>query len=470
MNPYGQRRTVTYVRFGWSTMKEITSLLGVPDVFWAAGDSVFFRTTERPPRGAIRNFMQGMADARGNLKYHLLTQRRLVLPDTSLLLTPPVVKLFVGDGRAEFAQFIEDGSVVPLLRTTVTGFRELAEQLRRGENYRELSDRTIVRYANRLDSHCRDIARLPGDYAPALMDDLGSEVLRHPSYWTGEVDTSLPTDRAKSFVSQVEQRMLDRGVTRFRQTEFWETAEEIERGGDRRLAQSIRVEASIHSLGAMARVLELPMSIPAPSTAKAGRVYSTEVPIRITDGALELDSRSFDNPVEIATTVFDIASRLSAADVSRVRDSEQFRAFISATERAEIKGSAALRHEALVRYSHWLTGWSAAVSLGEERYLDRLSWVTRAATVGHRLHSAEAIGSVSLHSLRGAGAELPHLIEVAGTLVGVAMFAAGVDRAYERVLTRYQKVQRQLRINSPTKIQFFGPADERHWWLFRREG
>jgi len=93
-------------------LPNLSEPLSVPDVFWASGDAVFQKLLPRTWRhkSPSAQAMYRMTDIRGNLNYHLLTHRRLIIPDTSLLLSPQLMTLLNKDPT--YSEFLRQGIIV----------------------------------------------------------------------------------------------------------------------------------------------------------------------------------------------------------------------------------------------------------------------------------------------------------------------------------------------------------------------
>ncbi|MGP4105195.1 hypothetical protein [Nonomuraea sp. KM90] len=445
----------------------------VPDVFWAAGDPAFARRSNRPIRGKSR-FMQGLVDVRGNLNYHLLMHRRLFLPDTSILFAPPLLKLLAKPDSG-YQIFLTDGTIVPAMRASANSFADVGRQAIRGGNYAELSPRSIARFATQLDRAKPNILHTDSEGNQNLMNDLAEEALIQPKYWMDEIEMPMSRSQARDLVGFVKDSMGARGRKDFRQTEFWEYAEMLHTRGASDMAQMIRVELTIHSLGVMAKNFNLPLVVPSAYSKPAGRIFGTGTPVQEIDGSIELTPGSFPDDQILSSpeaVIYLLAKNLTPQQIHRIRKSKEHKRYIRSLEKADQDDVAApgVLETALMIYMQDLTNLAGAAFEGRMIRLQIQQRASQWANVA-RWRAPAPVGLIARQLVHLKGID-PTVVGAAASM-GTAAFVWMVDKITTSKLrkeeTRAQIAQAVLRRSGTVKIQFFGPVSRKYWWLYGDE-
>ncbi|GAA2293711.1 hypothetical protein [Streptomyces violaceusniger] len=426
-----------------------------------------------------------MARVDGNLKYNLLMHRRLFLTDTSILLTPPLLQL-LADSNSEYRIFLQDGSIVPAMRPSANSFADVARQVIKGGNYAELSEDDIQFYAGKLDGAGPRLAYTD----PAnqdLMNDLAGEALIQPDYWTREIERPFPQELANDLTRSVMEEMREHERTNFRQTEFWHFAEKIHRSGASDLSQIIRVEATIHSLGVMAINFNIPLIVPAPYAQPAGRVYGTGSPIREAGDSVVLGWPTEGEVREAKRAIYLVAQELTPQQIYEIRQSVEFQNYVRLLEKADrlheaspqdrttpedvAVESANLVKNAFLSYRddlNILASIAAEGKLQKRRFLQKVSKTVKVGgpgapiVVGYAAHQMAAGSSMDpdlvTNLARGAAAACVWMVN-----------KYGPSKMIAKEESRAQVAQARIRRNDHVKVEFFGPVDDRYWWLYGDE-
>ncbi|MFD8414007.1 hypothetical protein ACFV2Q_19990 [Streptomyces sp. NPDC059650] len=427
-----------------------------------------------------------MASVDGNLKYNLLMHRRLFLTDASILLSPPVLQL-LSDPESAYRIFLQDGSIVPAVRSSADSFTDVASQIIRSGNYAELTEDEIRFYADRLDGARPHIVHTDPSNQD-LMNDLAGEVLMQPEYWTQEIERPFDRDLAHELVRSVMTEMHDEGRGNFRQTEFWNFAETLHARNIIDLAQVIRIEATIHSLGVMAINFNLPLVVPAPYAQPAGRIYGTGSPVREVGDTVELTGATEGEISEGKRAIYLLAQELTPQQIYEIRQSVEFENYIRSLEKADgigkdslyeapmaegdiARDSAALLEKAFLGYREDLNTLGPVAAEGGLPHRRFLQKTSKVAKVGG-LVAPIPVGWVA-HRLSYGSSVSPDLVTNlarAGTAAFVwVVNKYGPSRMLHSEETRAQRTQMGIRRDNHVKVEFFGPVDARYWWLYEEE-
>jgi hypothetical protein len=252
-------------------LPNLSEALSIPDVFWASGDAVFQKLLPRTWRRKSPSVqaMHRMTDIRGNLNYHLLTHRRLIITDTSLLLSPQLMTLI--EKKPAYSEFLRQGIIVPAMREGVASFQDLVKILRKRKNWVEPSRHDVDKWAKFIDSVRPTVAFTPTTENREVMDSIGSEKLLRSEFWKA-VGLGKASDE---LVKYVPSEMKKNNQKHIRQTEFWKYAARLDQRRAYLQAHKIRTRLSIISLGVMAKNFGLPLSYPAAYSNQLDEVYGT---------------------------------------------------------------------------------------------------------------------------------------------------------------------------------------------------
>lgn len=289
------------------------------------------------PYPSLRFFR--LTQVKANVNCHLVQHRRIVLPDTGLLLSP-LLKLIV-EQEPEYRSLLKS-AVVPILRPNAANFREVLTVLRKNGNYRD-PENTDLDAAARLFDELRPNVGVSAPGTQDMMDAIGRNVLLYREYWTGVVGLG---ESSSALVAYVPDAMARNRAVRVRQSEFWEFADILDSRGLNEEAQVIRTELTLISLGCMAANLNLTPALPAFATAAVSRLFG--VPVNN-----EQELRNYEGWTEPDLDLLTGISLLTPSDIHAIRESGEFGAYIDTLEKSDSLGAARIDYER-AKYLKWL--------------------------------------------------------------------------------------------------------------------
>ncbi|MFH8496679.1 hypothetical protein [Streptomyces coeruleorubidus] len=433
-------------------LKETSLKPAFPDAYWAAGDEVFQLMAPLGKRRALR--------LRANLNHNLLLNRRLLLADTSILVSPSMFDLLRDDEvGAGYQRLFRDGSIVTVMRASANNYAEVARLVIEKRHFvAEMDEEKILASAELLDSLNPEIVHTD---TRDQMQKIGDGYLLRPEYWWR---LGLSEETARKMVEVVSAKIDDRKLGTVRQTDFWEYARDsLVPLGEAEQAQLIRVYMSIASLGTMAKWIGVPPIYPAAYGANVDRIYGTRTPWGYApNGRMELlDPFEPKDPrrLEEERNVHEIAALLSADQISKIRDGGEHRKFLQKVQQAgrESGYQAAFMLEAALREfreylevcaGEFLVDWERG---GKSSFL----WETKP---GHLLRplGPGAVGYVSAR-VNEMSQVIPDPYRLVGPGAGFAFGTAVTLFGWQKVEGKkkrrsgFREVAREV-INDPTVI------------------
>ncbi|WP_327222599.1 hypothetical protein OG229_38570 [Streptomyces platensis] len=308
-------------------LKETALKPAFPDAYWAAGDEVFQLMAPLNKKRTLR--------LRANLNHNLLLHRRLLLADTSILVSPSMFDLLRDDEfGAKYQQLFRDGSIVTSMRASANSYAEVAQLVIEKRHFvAEMDEERIRESARMLDSLNPEIVHTD---TRSEMRKVGDGYLLRPEYW---VSLGLPEETACKMIEDVSEKIDHRKLGTVRQSEFWEYARDsLVPLGEAEQAQLIRTYMSIASLGTMAKGIGVPPIYPAAYGANVDRIYGTRTPWDYTaNGRMKLlEPFESKDPrcLEEERNVHEIAALLTADQIIKIRNGSEYRKFLEKVQRA----------------------------------------------------------------------------------------------------------------------------------------
>ncbi|MFD1660183.1 hypothetical protein ACFSL4_18755 [Streptomyces caeni] len=443
-------------------LKEASRPLAYPDIFWAAGDGVFDLADPALQRRVSR--------LRANLNHNLLVHDRVILTDTSMLVSPAFIRLLRGDGEG-YQELFRDGTIVTALRSQADNYQDVAKlMIEHGNFIAEMSKEEVLEAARLLDSLNPEIVRTDTSRNQQVMDNIGRENLLVPDFW---VSRGLPPEVSERLVGWVAERIDDRNLETVRQTEFWEFARGFlsspEQAAD---AQLIRTYTSIASLGVMAKGFDIPPIYPAAFSAAVDRMYGTRTPFRADrSGYMELlepflpkDPRV----LERERNIHKLAALLDAHQVAQIRERVEHQAIVRAASKAYLGEIDAVDFESDLREFEESLEVSAGEFVSGVKHREKSwLWETRAGQWA-RLPVPSAVGSVAGFGLSLALGPIPAAASGIGLMCGAAILLFGQWREKREVIRKKEMVKEvrreladpnvipDLRVNGRIELGLFG--------------
>lgn len=448
-------------------LPSISEPISFPDVFWATGDAVFQKSLPKDwSRESVKvQMMHQMIEIRGNLNYHLLTHRRLVLPDTSLLLNFPLMVLF--RQRPAYQDFLRQGIIIPAMRENVESFRELVPILRKGKNWIESSQIDMDENAMFLDSLRPTIAETVTSLNREIMDQVGTERLLQLQFWKyaglGAIGEQL--------VKFVPIEMRNNNQKHIRQTEFWQFAAKLDTQRKFLQAKNIRAYLSIISFGIMSRNLGIPPCLPAAYSQEIDHVYGTSSPFRGRRNTIVTEHPKLEETIDdIRQHFYGKVFYLEPDMIWTIRESEPYKHFLVELEAADESSEHTENENLFLAWQEYLRTFPTIVGLaitGSEDQWKGLRLKVRWMGPVGKLSVPITVGLLLsyLHCPQPWPA-LSSLLSTAATFFLIRRAESQISRLQNDAQVRYEEAIPQLRRDGGRLIsELYGPVAKDYWQL-----
>jgi len=250
----------------------INQPLEPPDAYWAAGDPTFGRARKQTKSTPEKRITQRTTELKANLNYNLLMHRRLVLEDTSLLASLPLMRLL--QQHPAYEDVFAGGAVVAAMRESADSFAEVADMVIGRRQYQDVGEEAIYANARTLDNLRIRAASTPTRSNRELMHELVERYFLDRSLWL----TIGLGEASEQLVKYVPQAAAANGVEYFRRTEFWQFADKLDKCKDYVCARHIRNQMAVLAHGLTATTLGLFPVYPAAFAPYADQVFGTRHP------------------------------------------------------------------------------------------------------------------------------------------------------------------------------------------------
>ncbi len=452
------------------SLSSITEPLGTPDAFWSAMDHAFVRARGQTRKTPAKKLHWRTSEFRTNLNYNLLTHRRLVVEDVSLLLSRELMRLLDQEsGQPQYRDFLREGVIVPALRESVSSFEELADAMLRHKQYQDLGPDLLHTFAKSLDGTNPEVACTTTEENRQLMHELVENKFLEREAWA-EVGLGAFSSRLTDYVPQA---TAENRSDFYRRTEFWEFADRLDEKKEHALAQLIRAQISVLSLGVVATNLNLHSIFPAPYADHVDRVFGTHRPWHIRDDQMMVPERSIlDHDLNaIQRDIRILASYLTPDQVWEIRESDEFHDYLKGVRRAdelEPRAScAALLDTMRIYYRH------LEVALGARLQGEHTEW-TRLRSLSRWVSRTERTvpGAVGLISNIVTGfSGMPPLTGLVLSTVPAGLMSACLHLYSRHIKADQQRLDSRARSSAGTlvrpsgslAVELYGPVDLRDW-------
>jgi hypothetical protein len=444
-------------------LPNLSDPLSIPDVFWSAGDFVFQKTLPQDWRHKLleEQMMHRMAEIRGNLNYHLLTHRRLVIPDTSLLYNQPLINLF--RQYPAYQDYLSQGIIVPAMRENVTSFENLVPILRKGKNWVEPSQSDLDNNAKFLDSLRPTVATTMTNLNRELMDEIGSEKLLQSGFWEA-VGLGKASEKLIKFVPK---EMQNNNQKQIRQTEFWNYAAKLDNQGRFLQAQKIRGHLSIVSLGVMSKTLNLPLSYPAAYSQQIDLLYGTRSPFQnkkniVIAGKSLLEEKTEDVQQNFYSAVYYLEPEM----IWGLRESETYKKLLIALEQADTSSANADYENLIVAwrgYHHDLPLRAGLAITKKEKEWNNIRLTLRWLTAGELASTALGV-LCSFSSLLTSGSNVLSIANTAATFYLRKRAENQMNQLESDARGKFETEIKQLRRDKGGLVsELYGPVAKEYW-------